>query len=265
MQEGAGVTIQRTIGTPECPNLDPFLMLDHFSSDNPDDYLAGFPSHPHRGFITLTYMLDGHMLHEDHMGNRGNLVAGGVQWMKAARGVIHSEKPQQENGLMRGFQLWINLPGHEKMSDPEYQEFKPESIPVIHEADKTIKLISGVYRDVTGPVNDPNSGVFYLDMDLKSGAVFEYPVPVDANVFVFVYDGELTISGDRIGARHLAILGAGDSLVLTAGDPGAKAILVGGLPIREPIVQYGPFVMNSREEIQQAILEFTAGKLTEPS
>ena len=179
VSEGAGVTVHRTIGTPALKNLDPFLMLDHFGTDNPDEYIAGFPDHPHRGFNTFTYMLDGHMLHQDSMGNRGDLVAGGAQWMKAASGVIHSEMPQQENGLMRGFQLWINLPREEKMSDPAYQEYPPESFPVIANENFTVKLIVGEYADQKSPIKDPNTQVQYLDINIKPEASFTTEINSD--------------------------------------------------------------------------------------
>ena len=262
MKEGAGVTIQRTIGTPERPNLDPFLMLDYFSSDNPDDYIAGFPDHPHRGFITLTYMIDGHLLHKDHMGNKGNLTAGGVQWMKAARGVIHSEMPQQDNGLMRGFQLWINLPGREKMTDPEYQDFRPEDIPEIDIATSRIKVLSGHYREVVGPIRDPHTELFYIDAKLNASQIFEHSFDGDNTAFLFLFEGNLMLGQTPIPTSHLVVLGQGERLSVTAGEEGARFILVSGKAIREPVVQYGPFVMNTRDEIEQTVLDYQLGRLT---
>jgi redox-sensitive bicupin YhaK (pirin superfamily) len=184
VSEGAGVTVHRTIGTPALKHLDPFLMLDHFSSDDPDDYIAGFPDHPHRGFITFTYMLDGHMLHQDSMGNKGDLRSGGAQWMKAASGVIHSEMPQQSNGLMRGFQLWINLPATEKMTDPAYQEFSPEAVPEMSDGPARIRILAGSHAGRHGVIQDPNTGVLYLDVRLEPGAGFSQPVEASHNAFI---------------------------------------------------------------------------------
>lgn len=257
--EGAGVTVHRTIGTPRLRHLDPFLMLDHFGSDEPDQYIAGFPDHPHRGFITLTYMLDGHMLHRDSMGNRGDLRAGGIQWMKAASGVIHSEMPQQTNGLMRGFQLWINLPAREKMSDPEYQDFGPEKIPVAEEDGSRIKVIAGEYAGARGPVHDPHTQVQYLDVALAPGRAFAHRVPPDHAAFVFLFEGEARI-GDTQLPRALAVLGPGERVEVRAGG-GARFILVAGRPLGEPIVQYGPFVMTSREEVERAIDDYNNDRL----
>ncbi len=261
VSEGAGVTVHRTIGTPALRHLDPFLMLDHFSSDNPDEYIAGFPDHPHRGFITLTYMLDGHMLHQDSMGNRGDLRAGGIQWMKAASGVIHSEMPQQTNGLMRGFQLWINLPAKEKMSDPAYQELSAEHIPVVEENGAKVKIIGGEYSGRVGPIDDPYTQVTYLDIDLIGRKNFSCSVPAGLNAFLYPFAGHLKIGGTHIAANHLVVLGNGDNLSAEAGEHGARFILVGGRPLLEPIVQYGPFVMTSEQEIRQAMDDYQNGRL----
>jgi redox-sensitive bicupin YhaK (pirin superfamily) len=259
--EGAGVTVHRTIGTPALRNLDPFLMLDHFSSDDPDDYIAGFPNHPHRGFITFTYMLDGHMLHEDSMGNKGDLRSGGAQWMKAASGVIHSEMPQQTNGLMRGFQLWINLPAKEKMSAPGYQEFSPEAIPTIENDDVAIRVLIGEYQGQRGRVEDPYTNAQYLDVALKAGQTFAHAVDSDLQAFLYVFEGDATIGDTTLPIHSFAVLGAGDSVQITAGSQAARFILVAGRPINEPIVQYGPFVMNTREEIEHAFADYRDGKL----
>ncbi len=257
--EGAGVTVYRSIGTPSLKNLDPFLMLDHFSSNDPDDYIAGFPPHPHRGFVTFTYMLDGHMEHQDSMGNRGDLRSGGAQWMKAASGVIHSEMPKQLNGLMRGFQLWINLPAAEKMSDPAYQEFSPEAIPQVQETTFKVRVLAGAYGGVRGVINDAHTNVCYLDVALQAGAVFGNTLPASHTAFVYVYDGALKESP----LHSLAVLGEGDEISLTAGDEGARFILVSGQPLGEPIVQHGPFVMNTRAEIEQAVRDYQSGKLVQ--
>lgn len=265
VSEGAGVTVHRTIGTPALRNLDPFLMLDFFSSDDPDDYIAGFPNHPHRGFNTFTYMLDGHMLHEDSMGNRGDLQSGGAQWMKAASGVIHSEMPQQTAGLMRGFQLWINLPASEKMSAPGYQEFRPEAIPVKQTDDASVKVIVGEYGGVNGPVKDPYTEVQYLDVQLLAGKTFTHQLSSKLDGFIYVFEGDATMPGNKADTQlpqhTFAVLGDGDQLEVTAGDSGTRFIIVAGKPLHEPIVQYGPFVMNSQQEIQQAFADFRDGTL----
>lgn len=261
LTEGAGVTVHRTIGTPALRNLDPFLMLDHFSSDDPDDYAAGFPNHPHRGFITFTYMLDGHMLHQDSMGNKGDLRSGGAQWMKAASGVIHSEMPQQSNGLMRGFQLWINLPAREKMSDPAYQEFSPEAIPAISEGRTRIRVLAGEHGGQRGVIADPDTDVLYLDVALEPEAIFTRPLEPSHSAFVYVFEGSAVIGPTVLPRHSLAVLGEGDTIELAAGKEGARFILVSGKPIGEPIVQYGPFVMNSREEIEQAMHDYQEGRL----
>ena len=259
--DGAGVSLRRSIGTPALRNLDPFLMLDHFGSDNPDDYIAGFPDHPHRGFITFTYMLDGHMEHRDSLGNRGDLKAGGAQWMKAASGVIHSEMPRQSDGLMRGFQLWINLPAAEKMSDPAYQEFSPAAIPEVEVDGARVRVLAGEHAGTNGAVQDPITEVLYLDVALPADATFERPLADERNAFVYVYEGGGTVAGQPLAAHHLAVLGAGDAVSLTAGNTGTRFILVAGRPIGEPIVQHGPFVMNTREEIEQAFADYRDGRL----
>lgn len=259
--DGAGVSLRRSIGTQALRHLDPFLMLDHFGSDDPDEYIAGFPDHPHRGFITFTYMLDGHMEHRDSMGNRGDLKAGGAQWMKAASGVIHSEMPQQVNGLMRGFQLWINLPAAQKMSDPEYQEFTPDGIPEVEGDGVRVRVLAGEHAGVQGAVQDPNTDVLYLDVALPAGGSFVRPLPDERNAFVYLYEGDGVLAGRPLAAHILAVLGQGDSVSLKAGSEGARFILVAGKPIGEPIVQYGPFVMNTREEIEQAFADYRNGKL----
>ena len=260
LAEGAGVKVHRTIGTPALRHLDPFLMLDHFGSDNPNEYIAGFPDHPHRGFITLTYMLDGHMVHHDSMGNRGDLQPGGAQWMKAASGVIHSEMPHQTAGLMRGFQLWINLPGALKMSDPGYQEFSAAAIPVAAHNGTSVRVISGTYGDIAGPVKDPNTDVRYFDVALSDGAKFAYELSADMVAFVYAFEGGGTVGGDAVPTHALALLSAGDKFEITA-DGDLRFIFVAGRPINEPIVQYGPFVMNTREEIEQAFADYRDGTL----
>ncbi len=259
--EGAGVSVHRTLGTPALRRLDPFLMLDHFSSDDPNDYIAGFPDHPHRGFITFTYMIDGHMQHQDSMGNKGDLHSGGAQWMKAASGVIHSEMPQQSNGLMRGFQLWINLPASEKMTDPVYQEFSPEAIPEVREDGVRVRLLAGEYGGRRGVIEDPKTDVQYLDVGLDPDVVFARPLANAYNAFVYVYEGRATAGGAALPQHSLAVLGEGDEVEIIAGHAGARFILVAGKPIGEPVVQYGPFVMNTQAEIEQAFRDYQGGQL----
>jgi quercetin 2,3-dioxygenase len=259
--EGAGVTVHRSIGTPALKNLDPFLMLDHFGSDNPDEYIAGFPDHPHRGFITFTYMLDGHMEHRDSMGNRGDLKAGGVQWMKAASGVIHSEMPQQTDGLMRGFQLWINLPAREKMSDPVYQEFSAAAIPEVAQDGARVRVLAGEFGGTRGVIDDPATEVLYLDVALAAGADFSLPLDDARTAFVYVFEGSARLAGQVLAQHTLAVLGKGDQVGIAAGAEGTRFILVAGRPIGEPVVQYGPFVMNTREEIEQAFADYRDGRL----
>lgn len=261
--EGAGVTVHRTLGTPARRHLDPFLMLDHISSDDPDDYVAGFPEHPHRGFNTFTYMLEGHMRHGDSMGNQGDLRPGGAQWMKAASGVIHSEMPQQVAGSMRGFQLWINLPAREKMSAPAYQEVLPASVPEITQGEQRIRVLAGSYQEHQGPVTDRHTLARILDISLPKGAVFTQDLSNDHSAMLYVFEGSARLANSEIPLHHLAVLSAGDRLELSAGTEGARLLLVSGRPLGEPIVQYGPFVMNSREEIEQALADYRDGKLVQ--
>ncbi|MHB1587273.1 MAG: pirin family protein [Acidiferrobacteraceae bacterium] len=261
VSEGAGVIVHRALGTGALRHLDPFLMLDHFSSDNPDDYIAGFPDHPHRGFITLTYMLNGHMEHKDSMGNRGDLKAGGVQWMKAASGVIHSEMPQQTDGLMRGFQLWINLPGVEKMSAPAYQEFDAGAVPEVVRGGATVRLLSGTFAGRTGPIKDDLTGLSYADISLTPGADLTHDVTEDMSAFLYVFEGDALIGGRSAPPHHLAVLGPGAQVRIAAGSDGARLILVAGRPLKEPIVQYGPFVMNTTDQVEQALTDYRAGRL----
>jgi len=261
VSEGAGVTVHRSIGTPALKNLDPFLMLDHFGSDEPDEYIAGFPDHPHRGFVTFTYMLDGHMEHRDSMGNRGDLRAGGAQWMKAASGVIHSEMPRQTEGRMRGFQLWINLPAAEKMSDPAYQEFGAGAIPDVSGECARVRVLAGEYGGRLGAFRDPVTEVVYLDVALDAGAEFRLPLPASHNAFVYVFEGDAVAVGQTLPRHSLAVLGEGDEVDLDAGPEGARFILVAGKPIGEPVARYGPFVMNTRDEIERAIADYREGRL----
>ncbi len=268
--DGAGVRLRRSIGQSQTLRVDPFLMLDEFSSINADDYIAGFPNHPHRGFETVTYILDGHMLHEDHLGNRGDLKSGGAQWMTAGRGIIHSEMPQQISGRMRGFQLWVNLPAKEKMKPAGYQDVQAEEIPVFKLADGGyVKVISGTAnfdeQDIKGPIQGISADVLMLDIHLPAGAYFEQVLPDGHNAFIYTFEGDLLV-GPEDNQRPLAtqsagVLSNGDDLALKAGEQGAAFLLLVGRPLKEPIVQYGPFVMNTREEIEQAIWDYNNGRL----
>lgn len=269
--DGAGVRLKRSLGQSAHVRLDPFLMLDEFSSDDAADYIAGFPSHPHRGFETVTYMLDGHMLHEDHLGNRGDLKSGGVQWMTAGRGIIHSEMPQQNEGRMRGFQLWLNLPAKEKMKPAGYRDIQPDEIPVASVADGvSARIIAGELATATqvvkGPIHGPDQGITtdpqYWDVSIEAGHQATLPVPVTHNAFIYVFEGSATIGGREVPRHNAAILREGDTLEVNAGPDGARFLLIAGKPIKEPIVQYGPFVMNTAEEIEQALRDYRTGQLT---
>jgi redox-sensitive bicupin YhaK (pirin superfamily) len=259
--DGAGVSLTRVIGTQQLPALDPFLMLDEFGSDRPGDYIAGFPAHPHRGFETVTYMLDGRMRHKDNHGNEGLLTPGSVQWMTAGRGIVHSEMPEQEEGMMRGFQLWVNLPAKDKMGAPAYQEFAPERIPVAQPAPGvSAKVIAGRIGEVEGPVKQPATEPSYFDLALDAGAAFEHALPPEHNAFAYVYEGEVA-SGDAVaGKGELLVLGAGDAVRFVGRAPKSRLILVAGRPINEPVARYGPFVMNTQAEIVQAVNDFQAGR-----
>jgi quercetin 2,3-dioxygenase len=272
--DGAGVRLQRSLGQSQALRLDPFLMLDEFSSENPDDYVAGFPAHPHRGFETVTYLLDGHMLHEDHLGHRGDLKSGGVQWMTAGRGIIHSEMPQQERGRMRGFQLWINLPAREKMKPASYRDIQPSEIPVVAiPGGSRVKVIAGTVeqngRTTPGPIQGVTTDPLYLDVELPPGSGFSHPVRADYNVFLYPYEGNMNVGpagAERALTTHNAgVLSGGDRVEASAMAAGARFLLLAGRPLREPVVQYGPFVMNTREEIEQAIRDYQNGELTRPA
>ena len=264
--EGAGVRIRRSLGKTPHVRLDPFLMLDEFGSDRPQDYQAGFPSHPHRGFETVTYMIEGHMLHEDHLGNRGNLRNGGVQWMTAGRGIVHSEMPQQEEGMMRGFQLWLNLPAAEKMKDAGYRDIQPDDIPHITIPNADVKLIAGTLtiegQEYQGAVTGGTTEPLYADLHLAAGGEITLPVASHLNAFSYLYEGAARIEGEDVQAGAVTVLDQGDTVTLVAGMDGARILLIAGRPLNEPVVQYGPFVMNSREEIEQALEDVRTGRLT---
>ena len=260
--DGAGVKLKRIIGQPGLDMLDPFLLLDEFRSDQAGDYIAGFPEHPHRGFETVTYMLAGHMQHGDNQGNRGDLVSGSVQWMTAGRGIVHSEMPQQENGLMWGFQLWVNLPAKDKMTDPRYQDIDPARIPVVHPAEGvTVKVIAGALADAEGPVSGVATAPVYLDIAVEPSASVDIPLPEGHHAFAYVFDGtDAQVAGEKLSRSELAVLSKGDSVRIAGRETPARVLLVAGRPLQEPVARYGPFVMNTPEQIHEAIADFRAGK-----
>ena len=263
--DGAGVRLTRVIGTPSLPELDPFLMLDEFGTDRAEDYIAGFPDHPHRGFETVTYMLDGRMRHKDNHGNEGLLTPGSVQWMTAGRGLVHSEMPEQESGRMRGFQLWVNLPARDKMRDPRYQEFAPERIPQLAPAEGVrVKLIAGTVDAITGPIQQPATDPVYLDISLSPGSAWSYRLPEGHNAFAYVFEGSAVLgegeSARTVELQQLAVLGEGSRLQMRADAEGARLILVAGRPLREPVARHGPFVMNTREQLMQAFVDYQEGR-----
>ena len=267
--DGAGVKIKRSLGQNPHTRLDPFLMLDFFGSDKAGDYIKGFPPHPHRGFETVTYMLDGHMLHEDHLGNQGHLKSGGVQWMTAGRGIIHSEMPQQEAGLMQGFQLWLNLPAKEKMKAAAYVDIAPEQIPQLNLPQGSAKVIAGTLQSgnlqQSGPIQGLTTNPQYYDLQLEAGQSISLQLPVTHNAFVYPYAGQVLVQDDKelrkVPEHHAGVLTHGNTLTLVA-EHSSRVLVLAAAPIGEPIVQYGPFVMNSMAEIEQAISDYQQGKLT---
>lgn len=262
--DGAGVRLTRLLTQKLQRRLDPFLMLDAFGSDDAEDYIAGFPDHPHRGFETITYMLDGRMRHRDSAGHEGVLAAGGVQWMTAGRGVIHSEIPEQTAGRMAGFQLWLNLPAADKMCAPWYRDFAAAELPAYRTtAGAAVTVIAGTSRDVQGAVSRPLTQPLYLDIVLPAGVAFEERLAAELNAFIVVYRGAVAVADDTVTALQLAILDtapAADGVRLTAKED-SRLLLVAGRPLQEPIVQHGPFVMNDEQEIYQAISDYRQGRL----
>ncbi len=262
--DGAGVRLRRYIASPELDMLDPFLLLDAFRSDDPDDYIAGFPPHPHRGFETVTYLLHGAMRHKDSAGHEGVIRSGGVQWMTAASGIEHSEMPEQVEGLLYGFQLWVNLPASKKMSKPRYQEFEPDEMAIEQRDEHTkIRVISGVTSGgVEGMVKDVESSPLYIDVELTEGSGFLENVQPGHNAFIFLVSGELVISSDDgrdvLSAEQLAVLSDGNQLKLQA-KQASRFLLIAGKPFNEPVARYGPFVMNTQEEVNQAFIDYRAG------
>ncbi|MBX9935313.1 MAG: pirin family protein [Burkholderiaceae bacterium] len=261
--DGAGVKLTRVLTQNLQRRLDPYLMLDAFGSDNPDDYIAGFPEHPHQGFETITYMLSGCMLHRDSAGHEGLLQSGDVQWMTAGSGVMHSEIPQQKDGVMEGFQLWLNLPSTDKMCAPWYQDFSSQQLPRYQTAaGVAVTVIAGDSHGVTGAVVRASTQALYLDVHLPAGAAFAQPLPAEHNAFVYVYRGQVTIAGQAVPMQRMAILGndPGADGVLIEATEDAQLLLIAGRPLNEPIVQYGPVVMNTQQEIRQALSDIHAGR-----
>ncbi|WP_421790844.1 pirin family protein [Hyphobacterium sp.] len=265
--DGAGVKLNRLLGTPRLPQIDPFLMLDNFHSENPDDYLAGFPSHPHRGFETVTYMFAGRMRHKDNKGHEGVIEPGGVQWMTAAGGIVHSEMPEQEDGLMSGFQLWINLPRAEKMKPAGYQEFSADQVPSDVRDGAVAKIVAGkTSTGVEGPVKNITVQPFFVEILLEPNAVFEEPLPAKHSTIVAVHDGSVILprTGSEapmaINQGELGVLGEGDLTRLETGNDGARLLLIAAKPLREPVARGGPFVMNTEGEVRQAMLDFQMGR-----
>ena len=265
--EGAGVRLRRSIAGAALDYLDPFLLFDHFGSDNPADYLAGFPMHPHRGIETVTYMLAGAVTHRDSLGNAGTIGAGDVQWMTAGRGIMHEEMPEPVDGRMAGFQLWVNLPARLKMTKPRYQEILSSDIPEVRRADGTVvRVIAGSVGDVRGPVTDIFADPEYLDVTLPAHVSFEQPVAQGHNAFAYIFAGEGTF-GDgtaALSSPKLVVLGDGDVVRAEAGAGGLRFLLVSGAPLGEPIARYGPFVMNTRQEIMQALEDLRNGTFVQP-
>jgi quercetin 2,3-dioxygenase len=264
VMEGAGVRITRVLDQDLQRRLDPFLMLDVFRSDNPDDYGAGFPSHPHRGFETVTFMVDGRMLHKDSAGHEGLVENGGVQWMTAGRGVIHSEMPEQENGMMEGFQLWLNLPATDKMRDPWYRDFRAGDLPTFTtEHGVKVTVIAGQLGGIEGAVRRSKTEPLFLDLDMPAGTSFTVPVPPGFNAFVVAYRGSIGAGETPLKQRQMAILANdGEAIALTASER-SRAILLAGRPLNEPIAQHGPFVMNTTAQLHEAVADFHAGRLGE--
>ncbi|GGC20829.1 pirin family protein [Pseudoduganella buxea] len=266
VMDGAGVKINRVLTQPLQRRLDPFLMLDNFGSDEANDYIAGFPSHPHRGFETVTYMIEGRMRHRDSAGNEGLLENGGVQWMTAGRGVIHSEMPEQQEGRMEGFQLWLNLPAKDKLRAPWYRDFKAADVPAFTTpSGAMVKVIAGASHGVAGAVQRDNTEPVYLDVTVPAGATFSQRIPPGHNAFLYPYRGSVTVAGRTVAARGMAIFAndAASDGVMVETTEASRFILIAGRPLNEPIAQYGPFVMNTQQEIAQAVEDFRAGQLGE--
>lgn len=263
VMEGAGVRLRRSIATSRLDYLDPFLLFDHFGSDNPQDYLAGFPMHPHRGIETVTYMLSGEVLHKDSLGNKGTIGQSDVQWMTSGSGILHEEMPQEpQEGKMEGFQLWVNLPSHLKMTKPRYREVKSSQIPEIKRDDGTvIKVIAGEVDGVKGAVSEIYADPEYLDVSIPAGGFFQQPVKQGHTAFAYVFEGEGIFGEEKtlVASTRLIILGDGDMVRVQVGANPVRFLLISGKPLNEPIARYGPFVMNTNEEIEQALKDLKDG------
>ena len=262
--DGAGVKLRRSLGSQQNLRFDPFLMLDEFGSDKPGDYIAGFPSHPHRGFETVTYMLAGNMRHGDNQGNSGLLGPGAVQWMTAGKGLVHSEIPEQKDGLMWGFQLWVNLPAKDKLMKPRYQDIQGDQVPEVDLGPGArARVLVGTVNGVKGPVMEVATDPLYFDLHLEPNASYTATLPEGHNAFAYVYQGDAKVgaAGTGIRSQEMALLTRGASLPVTAGEQGARLIVVAGRPLNEPVARYGPFVMNTVEEIHQAFADYQAGRL----
>jgi redox-sensitive bicupin YhaK (pirin superfamily) len=261
--DGAGVKLTRVLTQPLQRRLDPFLMLDAFGTDRPEDYIGGFPNHPHRGFETVTYMIEGRLRHNDSFGHEGVLQNGGVQWMTAGRGLIHSELPEQEDGRMEGFQLWLNLPAARKLCEPGYRDIPSGEIPELRLPGGVARVIAGDSHGVAGAVQREVTEPLYLDLHLEPGAEFEQPLPAAHNAFVYVYRGGLTIGETPVPAQRMAVLvNSGDGVRLQAGEQPTRALLIAGRPLGEPIAQHGPFVMNTHQQLVEAVHDYQAGKFS---
>lgn len=261
VSDGAGVKLERLIATPTLDYLDPFLLLDHFGSENADDYIAGFPQHPHRGIETVTYMLKGVVHHKDTMGNAGTIREGDVQWMTAGGGLMHEEMPEASPEGLSGFQLWVNLPKKLKMSKPRYQEIKADKIPVFEKDGVKVKIIAGDVQGVTGAVSEIYAEPIYLDVAIDTKGTFRHPIAAGHHAFAYIFEGsaEFDESGQTVGHKRLVIFNDGEFVTITAGEDGARFLLVAGKPLNEPVERYGPFVMNTRAEIYQAISDLQNG------
>ena len=259
--DGAGVSLKRSVGSPKLDMLDPFLMLDSISTDNADEYIAGFPEHPHRGFETVTYMVEGAMRHKDSMGNEGVLRSGGAQWMTAGSGILHSESPEQENGLFQGFQLWINLPAKDKMVTPRYQNIEGSDVVEISPEDGIdLRLVAGEFMGKTGPVNGIATKPVFIDAKLSAGREVTLPLPKGHAAMVYVFIGGAIVADKAVTTRHLAVLDDGDSITLKGGPEGGRMLLIAARPLHEPVVRYGPFVMSSKQELMQAFDDYQRGR-----
>jgi redox-sensitive bicupin YhaK (pirin superfamily) len=264
--DGAGVKLTRVIGTPLLRRIDPFLMLDEFRSDEPQDYLAGFPDHPHRGFETVTYMIAGKFRHRDNKGHEGLLAAGGAQWMTAGKGIVHSEMPEQEEGLVHGFQLWLNLPKKDKMCDATYRDVQAEEIPHVElPGGVVVRALAGAVNGVSGPIAGRETEPVYFDVSIPAGATAELPIPADHEGFVYPFDGDVVVANKRELVRgELGVLAEGGTTdgIRVSAKPSraARVLVVAGKPLREPVVQYGPFVMTTPEEVEEAVRDFQAGR-----